>query len=100
MRTWTKNSLVITHWEERAFVNTQEEAGQKSPGKVVSNSSQDRDETPKGHANRKVYGGFFNMIEEHIPVPRGAEVSRRSARSEIKGVRRNLHGDISDVENT
>ena len=55
----------------------QEEAGQKSPDKVVGNSGQDKDETTKGYANGEAYGGFFNMIEEHIPVPRGVEVSRR-----------------------
>ena len=55
-----------------------QEAHQKSPDKVAGNSSQDRDETTKGHANREVYGGFLNMTEEHIPIPRGVEVSRRS----------------------
>jgi hypothetical protein len=78
MRTRTKNSPVVTHGKKRALANTQEEARQKSHDKVVGNSSQDRDETPTGHANGEAYGGFPNMIEEHIPVPRGAEVNRRS----------------------
>jgi hypothetical protein len=44
----------------------------------MSNSGQGRDRTPNGNANREVYGGFPNTIEEYIPFPRGAEVSRRS----------------------
>jgi hypothetical protein len=50
----------------------------KSPDKGVSNSGQGGDGTSKGHSNGEVYGGFPNMIEEHIPVPRGGGVSGRS----------------------
>jgi hypothetical protein len=78
VRTRTKNSPLATHREKHALANTQEEARQKSPDKVVGNSGQDRDEIPKGHANGEVYGGFPHTIDERIPVPHGAEVSRRS----------------------
>ena len=66
------SSLRLHHFERR------DKAGQRSPDRVVSNSGQDRDGTPKGHSIGEVYGGFPSMIEEHIPVPRGAGVSRRS----------------------
>jgi hypothetical protein len=73
VRTCAKYSPVMTHWKKRTLANTQEEARQKSPGKVAGDPSQDRDETPKDHANGEVYGGFPDTIEEHIPVPRDAE---------------------------
>jgi hypothetical protein len=63
---------VLTHWE-----NAHSQAPKKCD-KAVGNSGQDRDEIPKGHANGEVYGGFPNMIEEYIPVPHGAVVSRKS----------------------
>ena len=68
MRTCTKHSPVVTYWEKRALANPQEETRQESPGKVVGNSSQSRDETPEGHGDGEVYGGFSNMVEEHVPI--------------------------------
>ena len=101
VRTSTKHLPVSTYWVKCALANTQEEAGQESTGKVVGNSSQGRDETPKGHTSGEVYGRFPEMIEEHVSVSswRGSQLSVRS-RSRTKDVRWNLRGDISDVKNT
>jgi len=59
---------MVAYWEKRGLANAQEETRQESAGKVVGGSSQGRNETPKGHANGEVYGGFPNMIEEHVPI--------------------------------
>ena len=58
----------MTYWEERALANTQEKTRQESADKIVGNTGQGRDETPKGHGDGKVYGRFSNMIEKHVPV--------------------------------
>ena len=101
VRTSTKHSPVLTYWEKRTLANTQKEAGQESTDKVVGDSGQDRDKTPKGHTSGEVYGRFPEMIEEHVSVSswRGSQLSVRS-RSRTKDVRWNLRGDISDVKNT
>ena len=64
-----KNRPMVTYWEKRALANAQEETRQESAGKAVGGSSQGRDETPEDHANGEVYGGFSDMIEEHVPIP-------------------------------
>ena len=101
VRIRTRNSPVRTHWKKRGFANPREEARQKSPNEVAGDSGQDGDWTPEGSCKREVDGGLLSMTEEHIPIPHGAKVSKKVRRRlEIKGVRRNLHGDVSDVENT
>ena len=77
VRTSRKHSLESTYWEKRTFANTQEEACYESTGKVVGNSSQGRDKTPKGHTSREVYRRFPGMIEKHVSV----SSQRRSQRS-------------------
>ena len=68
VRTSTKYSSVSTYWKKRTLANTQEETGQESADKVVGNTGQDRDETPKDHTGGEVYGRFPNIIEEHVPI--------------------------------
>ena len=68
MRIYVKHSPIVAYWEKRALANAQEETRQESADKVVGNSSQNRDETPKGHADGEIYGGFSNVVEEHVPV--------------------------------
>ena len=68
VRTSTKHSPVLTYWEKRTLANTQKEAGQESTDKVVGDSGQGRDKTPKGHTSGEVYGRFPEMIEEHVSV--------------------------------
>ena len=68
VRICVKHSPVVAYWEKRALADAQEETCQESADKVVGGSSQDRDETPKRHANGEVYGGFSDMIEEHVPI--------------------------------
>ena len=78
VRTCTKQSPVVTRWEKCTLANIQEEARQESPDRVVTNSGQGGDGDLNGHANGELYGEIPNTTGEHIPVPRGAEVSRRS----------------------
>ena len=68
MRLCAKRSPVTPYREKRTLAETQEETRQKSTNKVTGNSGQDRDETPKDHTSGEVYGGFPDIIEEHIPV--------------------------------
>src|ERR1700742_5063059 len=65
IRMCSARPLVVTHWEKRALANTQKETRQESANKVVCDSGQDRDETPKGHANGEVHGRFSDVIEKH-----------------------------------
>ena len=80
MRTSTKHPPVSTYWEKRTLANTQKEAGQESTDKVVGDSGQGRDKTPKGHTSGEVYRGFPEMIEEHVSVSsqRGSQRSVHS----------------------
>ena len=96
-----KRSPATTYRKKRAVTNTQEETRQKSAGKAVGNSGQDRDETPKDRTGGEVDGGFPDMIEEHVPIPLwpGIQQSVRSG-SRTEGVRGNLRGDIPGVEDT
>ena len=96
-----KRSPVTTYRKKRALTNTQEETRQKSAGKAVGNSGQDRDETPKDRTGGEVDRGFPDTIEEHVPIslwPRIQQSVRSGSRTE--GVRGNLRGDIPDVEDT
>jgi hypothetical protein len=68
VRICVKRSPMVAYWEKRALANAQEETRHESADKVVGSSSQDGDETPKGHADGEVYGGPPNMIEEHVPI--------------------------------
>ena len=68
MKTYTTHPPVATHWEKRALANTQEEARQESTSEVVGSSGQGGYKTPKGHADREVYGGFPEVVEEHVPI--------------------------------
>lgn len=68
VRICVKRSRMVAYREKRALANAQEETRQESAGKVVGGSGQDGGETPKSHANGEVYGGFSNMIEEHVPI--------------------------------
>ena len=92
---------MVTHREKRALANSQEETRQKSASKVVGDSGQDGDETPKDHTNGEIYGRFPNIIEEHVPFSmwrRGQQNVRPGPR--VKDVRGNLHGDVPDIEDT
>ena len=93
---------MATYWEKRALANTQEETRQNSPAEVVGDSGHDRDETPKNHGSGEVYGGFPDVIEEHVPISLRCRSQQRVwPRSRMKGgVRGNLHGDVSDIEDT
>ena len=87
--------------EECALTNTQEETRRKDTDEIVGNSCQDRDETPKSHTNGEVYGGFPNMVEEHVPISlRCRSQQKVRSGSRTKGLRGNLHGNISDIEDT
>ena len=101
VRTSRKHPLVSTYREKCTLANTQEETCQESTDEVMSDSSQDRDETPKGHTSGEVYRRFPNIIEEHVPIS-----SRRRSQQKIRSgsrtedPRRNLHGNIPDIKDT
>lgn len=78
VRTHTVHSPVATYWEKRGLANAQEETRQEGANKVVGSSSQGRDETPKAHADGEVYGGFSEMIKEHVPISPWRRSQQRS----------------------
>ena len=92
---------MVTYWEKCRLGNAQEETGQHRADKVVSSSGQGRDEAPKSHASGEVYGGFPKTIKQHVPISswRRSQQEGRPA-THIGLVRGNLHGDVSDIEDT
>ena len=65
---YIEHALMAAYREKCTLENAQEDTHQESAGKVMGGSSQDRHEAPKGHENGEVYGGFSEMIEEHVPI--------------------------------
>ena len=65
---------MVAYWEKCALANAQEETRQESTDKVMGDSSQGSREAPKSRENGEVYGGFSEVIEEHVPI----SLSRRS----------------------
>ena len=78
VRTCAKHSPVVTHWKKRTFANTQEEARQKSPGKVASNPSQARDETQRTMQTGRSMEGFPIRLRNIFLSHATQKISRRS----------------------
>ena len=67
----------------------------------MGSSSQDGDETPKGHTSGEVYRRFPDIIEEHVPISlRSRSQQKTQSISRMERIRGNLHRDISDIEDT
>jgi hypothetical protein len=69
---------VRTHWENVDSQIPKKKHAKRTPMKSRVTPVRTEMGPPKGHANGEVDGGFPIMVEEHIPIPHGAEVSRRS----------------------
>ena len=101
VRTTAKHSPVSTYREKRALANAQEKTRQESTNKIVGSTSQDGDETPKGHTSGEVYGRFPDIIEEHVPISLWSRSQQKTqSMSRMERIRGNLHRDISDIEDT